>query len=137
MKHDITIAILILAAFSLSSCLAGTGGGTAYDPYRSDPYYDGDYRTRREWDRQQREAQRLERERLELERERIRLERERIEAEKHTPSRPVYRPPSGNRDRCPAGFSPSERRCNDKERKRGCKDMRTKSGMGCVSSGFR
>lgn len=129
-------------AFSISSCVAA--GGTGYDPYGNsgygyghdyDPYYDNDYRNRRE-------RERLERERNNLERERIRLERERLEAERNSHhNKPVYNPPVYNRPpaqvRCPGGFTPSEQKCNNKERKRGCKDMRTSSGLGCVSSGFR
>jgi len=36
-------------------------------------------------------------------------------------------------DRCPAGFQPSERKCSPDERRRGCKDIRTPSGLGCVN----
>lgn len=35
-------------------------------------------------------------------------------------------------DHCPSGFSPSERKCSNEERRRGCKDMRLPSGLGCV-----
>ncbi len=33
---------------------------------------------------------------------------------------------------CPRGFTPRERRCSDKERAKGCKDMRLPNGQGCV-----
>ena len=33
---------------------------------------------------------------------------------------------------CPRGFTPRERRCSDKERANGCKDMRLPNGQGCV-----
>jgi hypothetical protein len=33
---------------------------------------------------------------------------------------------------CPPGFQVSERRCSDKERKNGCKDIRLNNGLGCV-----
>jgi hypothetical protein len=36
-------------------------------------------------------------------------------------------------DRCPPGFSPSERKCSQQERRNGCRDVRTPSGLGCVS----
>jgi hypothetical protein len=36
-------------------------------------------------------------------------------------------------DRCPPGFSPSENKCSQDERRRGCRDMRLPSGLGCVS----
>jgi hypothetical protein len=35
-------------------------------------------------------------------------------------------------DRCPSGFQPSEQKCSPEERRRGCKDIRTPSGLGCV-----
>jgi hypothetical protein len=35
-------------------------------------------------------------------------------------------------DQCPAGFRPSEQKCSVEERRRGCKDMRLPSGLGCV-----
>lgn len=39
---------------------------------------------------------------------------------------------------CPAGFTPSERRCTPDERRRGCHDMRIPpNNMGCVSEDFR
>lgn len=44
----------------------------------------------------------------------------------HYPSRPVVQ------DRCPAGFTPSEQKCSPQERRNGCKDVRTPSGLGCV-----
>jgi hypothetical protein len=45
---------------------------------------------------------------------------------------------SQNTTSCPAGFTPSERRCSDSERSRGCHDQRVgPNRMGCVSSGFR
>ena len=35
-------------------------------------------------------------------------------------------------ERCPAGFTQSEQRCTDRERKAGCKDIRLPNGIGCV-----
>src|SRR5438552_4085989 len=35
-------------------------------------------------------------------------------------------------ENCPAGFSPSERKCSNDERRHGCKDIRLDSGLGCV-----
>ena len=40
---------------------------------------------------------------------------------------------SARQDRCPAGFRPSEQKCSVEERRRGCKDMRLPSGLGCVA----
>lgn len=40
----------------------------------------------------------------------------------------------GYRDEnCPPGFSPSERKCTNDERRRGCRDIRLPNGLGCVS----
>lgn len=40
--------------------------------------------------------------------------------------------PAATQDRCPSGFQPSEQKCSVEERRRGCKDMRLPSGLGCV-----
>jgi hypothetical protein len=89
-----------------------SGGGY----YGNDPYYT-------------REQRQLERERQRLEDERRRLERER-----EMQNRPVPPPPSRPApERCPSGFSPSERKCTPEERRRGCRDMRLPGGLGCVS----
>jgi len=104
------------------------------DPYNSggsrDPYYDrGGYRDddyrRINWERTREERRELERERERVEHERRRLEEERNR---------VYIPPAPSRhdEHCPPGFSPSERKCTKDERKRGCRDVRTSSGLGCV-----
>lgn len=102
------------------------GGYYGGDPYYgSGPYYGGgSYSDRRE-------RQRLEEERRRLERERERLERERERQDSYRPPPPPPRPPA-QYDRCPAGFSPSENKCSKEERKRGCKDIRMPSGLGCV-----
>ena len=34
---------------------------------------------------------------------------------------------------CPPGFSPSDKKCSPNERKKGCKDVRLNSGLGCVN----
>jgi hypothetical protein len=49
----------------------------------------------------------------------------------------VGKQPGANRplqvqDSCPPGFRPSEQKCSPEERRRGCKDMRMPSGLGCV-----
>lgn len=36
------------------------------------------------------------------------------------------------REECPPGFRPSEQKCSQAERSRGCKDMRLPGGLGCV-----
>jgi hypothetical protein len=47
--------------------------------------------------------------------------------------RPEYGRPQPSQDRCPPGFQPSEQKCSPEERRRGCKDIRTPSGLGCVN----
>jgi hypothetical protein len=76
-----------------------------------------------------RERERLEEERRRLERERERLEQERNRQDVYRPPPPPLRPAP---DRCPRGFSPSENKCSTEERRRGCKDIRMPSGLGCV-----
>lgn len=104
------------------------GGPSGY--YGGGPYYGDSWQDRRE------------RERLRDERERLERERERLERERNR--QPVYVPPSyqppvisqrppPQQDRCPAGFSPSEQKCSPAERRRGCKDIRLPSGLGCVN----
>ena len=53
----------------------------------------------------------------------VALERERVQGPSH----------SAAQDRCPAGFSPSEQKCSQQERRNGCKDIRLPSGLGCVN----
>jgi hypothetical protein len=112
------------------------GGGYAPPPPPPAPYYGGGYYGNPGYygngPYDSRERRQLERERQRLEEERIRLERERQRDRYPTspPPPPVARP---TQDRCPAGFRPSENKCSNEERKRGCRDMRLPSGLGCVS----
>ncbi len=139
MKHLFGRALLLSVV--AVSALSGCGPlNSPYDPYYGnqppprpygggyyggDPYYGGSsYQDRRE-------RERLEEERRRLERERERLERERARQDSYRPPPPLPRPPVPM-DRCPAGFSPSENKCSKEERKRGCKDIRMPSGLGCV-----
>jgi len=119
------ILLMIGVIVSFAGCAElndpGYGSGSSY----GDPYYDSAY-----YDREER--RRLERERDRLEDERERLERERERAESQRPSAPpVARQPA--RESCPSGFSPSERKCSNDERRRGCRDIRLPGGLGCVS----
>lgn len=139
-KLKLSVIIILAALSTLAGCAGlndpyyGTsspgygapyGGGYGGYPYGSgygDPYAYGD----------RRERERLERERERLERERERLERERERQQQFgRPPAPAPRPPA-NFDRCPPGFSPSENKCSPAERRRGCQDIRTPSGLGCV-----
>jgi hypothetical protein len=92
--------------------------GNSYD--RRDDYY---YERERE---RERERLRRERERLEEERRRLREEREHEHEHHRLP------PPPPRDEPCPAGFQESERKCSDKERRNGCRDIRLPSGKGCV-----
>ena len=103
-----------------------SGSGGYRDPYdyRHDDYRRDDYRYDSRRDRERRE---VERERERLEQERRRLEDER----RHDSYRPPPPPPRAE-EHCPSGFSPSEQKCSSDERRRGCKDIRLPSGLGCV-----
>ena len=50
----------------------------------------------------------------------------------YNPPSPHYNPPARRAETCPAGFSPSEQKCSQDERRRGCKDIRMDGGLGCV-----
>jgi hypothetical protein len=105
----------------------GYYGGPGYGSgpyYGNQPYYNGNS------DYYRREQRELERERRRLEEERERLERERQRAPVYAPPPPP--PPRPSQDTCPPGFSPSERKCTPEERRRGCRDIRMSSGLGCV-----
>lgn len=106
-------------------------GGTSAPPpqYGAGPYYG---RGGGWYDAQRRERRELQRERERLEEERTRLERER-RRQVFPERRPVPRPTRKPIERCPAGFTPSERKCSPRERSLGCRDMRLPGGLGCVS----
>lgn len=97
-------------------------------------YDEEDYR---EIERERRRAER-EREKLEEERERWEEERERQRAEDQRrrfddlrSQPPVSQPPP--RVGCPSGFHETDRKCSDSERKKGCKDIKTSSGVRCIN----
>jgi hypothetical protein len=121
MKKLLTLSsFLLLTTFTACTELNdpyGYGNSGGYYGNR----YDDDYysRSRRnDWERQRRHEER------ELDRERGRLEDERRRVEEQR---------RRDRDeRCPSGYSPSERKCSTEERRRGCKDMRLSNGLGCV-----
>lgn len=147
MNRNLPIQLFSLLLISqLCSCVNGGLGRQPY-PYGSNRYdpntgsrYDPNYgyggrysRDDYRYERDRRERHRLEEERRRLERERDRFERDRYN--RRPVSRPTYNPPvarAPRRETCPPGFSPSERKCSTKERRRGCKDLRTPSGLGCV-----
>lgn len=95
--------------------------------------YSGGYNQRDDYYYRERERRELEEERRELERERRRFEREKNRSNiegKHTP--PPLPPKVKPEDQCPRGFKPTDRKCTDKERKKGCRDTRTPSGLRCI-----
>ena len=120
------LTLILCLAASLVGCADLNSGPYGGGGYNNDPYYGGsrydDYERREDW-RRDRERRELDRERERLEEERRRLEDDRRRAP--TPAPHVL-------ERCPSGFSPSEQKCSKEERKRGCKDMRLPSGLGCV-----
>jgi hypothetical protein len=124
---------------SLSACgpydpnYGGPYGG--YNGGYNGGYYNDGWEARRDIDRSRQERRELERERERAQAERERLERERSNSHggwRNPPPPPPSRP-APQVDRCPPGFSPSERKCSPDERRRGCRDIRTPSGLGCVS----
>jgi len=122
-------ALLLLIA--LTAC-AELNNPYYQDPYYNEPsysnpyYYDDSYYNRKERERLERERRRLEWEREKLEKER---ERERRNHLRGRPSAPPLAPMN-----CPSGFSPSNSKCSDKERRSrgGCRDMRLPNGQLCV-----
>lgn len=72
----------------------------------------------------ERERDRLDDERYRLEREREELRRERMD--QNTQKNVIVE------EHCPSGFTPSEQKCSQDERRRGCKDIRLPGGLGCV-----
>ena len=145
MRSGIVAAWACAFLLSLGGCADIDNGYR--DPYRNgydrDPYYgggyyddrrdrDSDYWRERERERNWEERRRIEQDRDRMEDERRRLERERREREEQE-RRNTYRPPAPPRqESCPPGFSPSEQKCSPEERRRGCKDIRLNSGLGCV-----
>lgn len=99
--------------------------------YAEDSY--GNYDDESEYDRDSRydDSVDRERERRELDRERRKLEydRERLEEERRIED---DADDSQEQEVCPRGFSPSENKCSQEERRNGCKDMRLPGGLGCV-----
>lgn len=116
--------LFVIGCGSGAPLFPGDSYNNQYGNYNRNPQYpSGNYY-------QERERQRLREERRELERERARLEKERErehERRKRHAAKQQRKPES-----CPAGYRPG--RCESKERKRGCKDMRLPGGLGCRSS---
>jgi len=128
--------LFIACITALASCVSHENGSVRTPGYPY-PYYYGGYpppgvgsdyyrhRHRYRYRQRQEDRERLREERKELREDRREFEREkkRFEQEQKS-SRPV-------REQCPPGFSPGGR-CTKKERKAGCKDLRTASGIPCI-----
>lgn len=138
MKNFISLQT-ILKSLVLCTILAMTGCAEFNDPYGyggggyspPPPYYGGGYGDPYYRERE-RERARHERHELDRERDRVAAERDRLEEARRRQEAAQYRPPAPSQDRCPPGFSPSEQKCSPDERRRGCKDIRLPSGLGCV-----
>lgn len=132
-KKALTILVLALTIFT--GCVnpnnsnpypsyppsgGGYGGG-----YGNSGYYGNQY------DRDQEDYYRAKEERRRLNEERRRLEdeRERLAAEQR---RQEHTRPPPPRERCPAGFAETNSKCTDKERKKGCRDIKMPSGLRCI-----
>lgn len=130
MRTILTPLILSSLLLCLSACVAPSSDGGYRDPSYGG-YNNGRYNN--DYDRYD---ERRERREIERERDRLEDERRRLEQERRDQNRPVYRPssppPARAPERCPSGFSPSENKCSQEERRRGCKDMRLPGGLGCV-----
>ena len=153
---------LLLSATALGSLMLFASCAEMNDPYRPAPHYDsygspydsgyhGSYDDHDYWREREREHDREERRKIERERERIDRERKRLDDERRNEDRhrdeerrrdddrgrrdedrkPAPRP-QPKVESCPRGYSPSERKCSSEERKKGCKDIRMDSGLGCV-----
>ena len=118
---------------------SGYGNNRNNDPYYHDhgSYDDNRYH---DYERDRRRAER-ERERMEEERERLEQERERQHDEdqrrrfddlrlQQQHQQPAPPPP---REGCPSGFHETDRKCSDDERRHGCKDIKTSSGVRCIN----
>ncbi len=113
------------------------------DRYSNDSRYDNS-RTRRELDLERdriaREKIRLERDKLATEKARLQSERARLSNDAHSHDHPavvVDNNAARAVERCPSGYTPSENKCTQQERKKGCKDIRQPGGLGCVHNKFR
>jgi hypothetical protein len=143
--------VLLIFIFFTSSCAdlnypLGVGTNSApinypYDPYGNYPadrtYGEQDYYYREQARQNQQEKWKLMRERERLQDERDRLERSQ-RWQTQTPSGYALpqlnnnsRPPE--RERCPAGFHETTSRCSDRDRKKGCKDLKLPQGLRCIN----
>jgi len=134
-------SLLFLFLFVVSALFTSCGGQQPIGPEEvscRSPYYGGrctgpifsrDYhRHRHKKMRQDQQDLREERRALEKERRKLMREKEKFKKQQQNTKRPAK---SAVRDKCPVGFSRGGR-CTAKERKAGCKDVRTAAGTPCV-----
>lgn len=127
MKYQVTFVLFILTIIS-TACVSLTGCGPLNDPYYSNSGYGNSYG--RDDYYYEREREREER-RLEREREQLEDEREALRNEQRRQDQARREAEHRQNDVCPSGFHPSEQKCSNEERRHGCKDIRTPSGLGC------
>ena len=130
-------SLLYIASIAVLTSCIGHENGSVSAPGYPYPYYYGGYpppgvgsdyyrhRHRYRHRQRQEDRERLREEREELRRDRREFEREKKRFEQEQKSS------SPAKDRCPPGFSPGGR-CTKQERKAGCKDMRSASGIPCI-----
>jgi chromosome segregation ATPase len=104
-----------------------------YDRELREVEYERD-RAREERERAEEAREQAERERRRYEREREReRERDRVNSgSMRTPTQPPPPPAAPPEERCPSGYSETNRKCTDAERKHGCSDIKMSSGKRCI-----
>lgn len=140
------VALVFVGFAFLVGCAEFPGpysSGSGYGDYPPSPpvyrgyHSDDDYYRRHELERERHNEWERDREH-ELDRERAHereeAERHRREEEREREAHHVQQapPPPPLQTHCPPGYQPSEQKCSPEERRRGCKDVRLNSGMGCV-----
>lgn len=134
-QFHITGIALVFLSLGLTGCAElldpnyGYGGSPYNNGYNSgygnggyyDPYYNNNRHREQQLNREQQE--------LQDERRRIDAQRRELEAQRQAER---YTPPAPRQEHCPSGFSPSENKCSQSERRNGCRDMRLPGGLGCV-----
>jgi len=126
----LSVAVNLTGCADLNYPYGGGSGGGYSDPYYNGTRYDDQYYRDREIQRAREQQRELDIERDKLDRERRELDAERSRNDARIPPPRVQPPPP---EHCPSGFSPSENKCSPDERRRGCRDIRLPSGLGCVS----
>ena len=116
------------------------GYGGYNDPYGSDDrwrYEQGRRDAEREAEERRREERHewreRERDRQRAEDERRRYEELRAQQEAQRQYQQHQQQQQQQQERCPSGFHETSRKCSDDERRHGCKDIKTPSGLRCIN----